>query len=44
MFAYGRRVGKRWDAVQMHAFGNFLTAVRHDEFHPAVRQLQPERR
>jgi integrase len=40
-WTYLERTGKRWDTVQIHDFGNFLAAVRHDEFDPTVRQLQP---
>lgn len=40
-WTYLERADKRWDAVGIHDFGNFLAAVRHDEFDPAVRQLRP---
>ncbi|SKX63923.1 transposase [Mycobacteroides abscessus subsp. abscessus] len=40
-WTYLERTGKRWDAVQIHDFGNFLMAVRHGEFDPTVRQLHP---
>ncbi|MCV7209313.1 tyrosine-type recombinase/integrase [Mycolicibacterium canariasense] len=40
-WTYLERTGKRWNAVQIHDFGAFLTAVRHNEFDPAVRQLHP---
>lgn len=40
-WTYLERTGKRWDAVQINDFGNFLMAVRHDEFDPSVRQLHP---
>jgi site-specific recombinase XerD len=33
---------KSWDTVRIHDFGNFLAAVRHNEFDPAVRSLRPE--
>jgi site-specific recombinase XerD len=33
--------GKRWDTVRINDFGNFLAAVRHQEFDPAVRHLRP---
>lgn len=40
-WTYLEHTGKRWDAVQVHDFGNFLAAVRYDEFDPAVTQLRP---
>lgn len=40
-WTYLESTGKRWDAVQIHDFGNFLAAVRSGEFDPAVRQLRP---
>ena len=41
-WTYLERTSKRWDAVQIHDFGDFLAAVRHNEFDPTVRQLRPE--
>jgi integrase len=41
-WTYLEQSSKRWDAVRIHDFGNFLAAVRHNEFDPAVRSLRPE--
>jgi site-specific recombinase XerD len=41
-WTYLEQTSKSWDAVQIHDFGNFLAAVRHNEFDPTVRQLRPE--
>ncbi|HTX96118.1 MAG TPA: tyrosine-type recombinase/integrase [Mycobacterium sp.] len=43
-WTYLEQSSKRWDAVRIHDFGNFLAAVRHNEFDPAVRSLRPEPR
>lgn len=42
-WTYLEHSAKRWNTVQIHDFGNFLTAVRCDEFDPKVRQLHPRR-
>jgi integrase len=41
-WTYLEQSSKRWDAVRIHDFGNFLAAVRHNEFDPTVRSLRPE--
>ena len=40
-WTYLERSSKRWDGVQLRDFGNFVAAVRHDEFDPNVRSLRP---
>lgn len=40
-WTYLEHADKSWNAVGIHDFGNFLAAVRHDEFDPSVRQLRP---
>lgn len=41
-WTYLEQSSKCWDAVRIHDFGNFLAAVRHNEFDPTVRLLRPE--
>jgi hypothetical protein len=41
-WTYLEHTSKTWDAVQIRDFGNFLAAVRHNEFDPTIRQLRPE--
>jgi site-specific recombinase XerD len=41
-WTYLEQCEKSWDTVRIHDFGNFLAAVRHNEFDPAVRSLRPE--
>jgi integrase len=41
-WTYLEQSSKRWDAVRIYDFGNFLAAVRHNEFDSAVRLLRPE--
>lgn len=41
-WTYLEGTGKRWDAVQIHDFGYFLAAVRHNEFNPYVRSIDPK--
>jgi integrase len=36
------RNAKCWDTVQLNDFGSFLAAVRHDEFDPVIRQIDPK--
>lgn len=35
-WTYLEQSSKRWDAVRIYDFGNFLAAVRHHEFDPTV--------
>lgn len=41
-WSYLERSGRQWDAVQLSDFGQFLVAVRTDQFDPSIRQLHPE--
>jgi site-specific recombinase XerD len=41
-WTYLEQSSTTWDAVGIRDFGNFLAAVRHNEFDPAVRSLRPE--
>jgi hypothetical protein len=41
-WTYLEQSSTRWDAVRIHDFGNFLAAVRHNEFDPTVRSMRPE--
>lgn len=40
-WTYLEYLGKQWDSVDIQDFGTFLSAVRHDEFDPVVRSLEP---
>lgn len=40
-WTYLEHTSTTWDAVQIRDFGNFLAAVRHNEFDPTIRQLRP---
>ena len=42
-WTYLEHTSKQWDAVQIRDFGNFIAAVRHNEFDPTTRQLRPKR-
>jgi integrase len=41
-WTYLETSSKTWDAVRIHDFGNFLAAVRHNEFDATVQSLRPE--
>ncbi len=41
-WTYLETSSKSWDAVRLHDFGNFLAAVRHNEFDATVQSLRPE--
>ena len=41
-WTYLETYSKSWDAVRIHDFGNFLAAVRHNEFDATVQSLRPE--
>ena len=41
-WTYLEMSSKSWDAVRINDFGNFLAAVRHNEFDATVQSLRPE--